>query len=76
VLTDDQFRFVVEVLEGATIDVGWDGDGGVEDARDDVRRRVRGLRAAEPGARYGELCLRARVAWLREHLAGLTREGG
>jgi hypothetical protein len=76
VLTDDQALFVCRVLEGATIDVGWDGDGGVEDAREDVRRRVRGLRAAEPGARYGELCLRARAAWLREYMAGLTGKGG
>lgn len=74
-LTDDQLRFVVLVLEGSLSDPSWE-DAAVEGAREDVRRRYRGLRENRPDVSYGERATAARVAWLREHLALLTREGG
>jgi hypothetical protein len=74
VLTDDQLRFVVLVLDGSQVDPSWE-DAAVEDAREDVRRRYRGLREEQPGLSYGERATAARVAWLQEYLAGLTKGG-
>jgi hypothetical protein len=74
VLTDDQLRFVVLVLDGSQLDPSWE-DVAVEEAREDVRRRYRGLRDEQPALSYGERSTAARVAWLREYLAGLMKGG-
>lgn len=75
-LTDDQLRFICRVLETPVGAPSWEGDDAADAARDDVARRYRELRKADPTLSFGECSVRARAAWLREYLTGLAKEGG
>jgi hypothetical protein len=74
--TDDQLRYVCRVLETPIQATVWEGNDAVDAARDDVACRYRAAKHADPTLSYGECSLRARAAWLRDWLAGLTQEGG